>query len=294
MIDGVQGFPTYVDLEFTARCNLQCGFCFGPPILGGREKDLLPEFWERVIGEVARRGARGIVVSGGEPTLYAPLRTLLEFAKSLDLQTVLSTHGRFADRVLSVAMHCDWIALPVDGRDVETVRRMRGDDWGIDAATSLAARLRAATAGRVQIKLGSVATASNGESLVRLAERLTEIHDLPFQTWKLYQYTPRRKFAHRADEFNVTDHDFAALEAAIVATGIVDRLHTVFSSHASRRRAYLFVYPDGTVAIPNEGTQFGDIVLGNCAREGDIVFDRVSRHELFANCANFERTYGAS
>ena len=74
-------FPKYVDLEFTARCNLKCGFCFGPVDHGRKELDLKPRFWVGVIDELHRRGCEGIVVSGGEPTLYPALAELLGYRR---------------------------------------------------------------------------------------------------------------------------------------------------------------------------------------------------------------------
>jgi hypothetical protein len=78
----------------------------------------------------------------------------------------------------------------------------------------------------------------------------------------------------------------------IQSSGICAKLHTVFSSNASRRQAYLFVYPDGTVAVPNRGADFSDLVLGNLATEGEVVLDRAAELNLVLNVSNFEYTYG--
>lgn len=285
----MNAFPSYIDLEFSARCNLACGFCFGP-----REDrsvaDLGRAFWSNVIAEVARRGAQGIVVSGGEPTLVADLPALLAAAKALGLKTVVSTHGRHTAKVAKIAAHCDWIALPADAASREGLVQMRGDAWGLPQAAALARALKE-LAPHVRIKMGSVGTRLNVRELVRLAQDLREYDPMPFDTWKIYQYTPRRKFADRRELYEMSDAQFAALEYAVRATGVTESIHAVFSSHAARRRAYLFVYPDGTVAIPNEGKSFGDVVLGNIAVEGMGVFDRAAVWQLGENTRNFEVTY---
>ncbi len=285
-------FPSYVDLEFTARCNLKCGFCFGPADDGGQTPDLDATFWKRVLVGIREKGCTGIVVSGGEPTLYPHLRELLSYAKGLGLQTVLSTHGRHEARLLAVAEYCDWIALPVDAVSKQSLVDLRGDEWGLARAITLAEKLKAETAGQVNIKLGSVATRLNCKEVVDLATRLADAQHLPFDTWKIYQYTPRRKFADRREIYEISNSGFSVLSERVESTGVKRRLNTVFSSHLRRRRAYLFVYPDGTLAIPNEGETFSDIVVGNIVSEGDAVLDRVQSYEFFSNEQNFETTYG--
>lgn len=288
----MNGFPSYVDLEFTARCNLKCGFCFGPADDAGRTPDLDAAFWARAIDAIADRGCAGIVISGGEPTLYPHLKALLDRAKSRGLQTVLSTHGRHEARLFAVAQSCDWIALPVDGYSRDSLVEMRGDGWGLRQAASLAERLKNATHGHVSIKLGSVATRLNAGEIPQLAAALAGLQSRPFDTWKIYQYTPRRKFANRRDLYEISDDAYAVMTGAVEVTGITQLLNTVFSSHAARRRAYLFIYPDGTLAIPNEGHDFSDIVVGNLAHEGEAALDKVRAFGLFLNEQNFETTYG--
>lgn len=284
-------FPRYVDLEFSARCNLSCGFCFGPPD-DRSVQDLDPAFWEDSIAALWRRGCEGIVVSGGEPTLYRHLSRLLQSAKALGMQTVLSTHGRHEERVLVAARWCDWIALPVDGYTLESVQTLRGDCWGLQRALALADRLKAACSGQLRLKLGSVATSSNADELVQLASVMQQLPQLPFDTWKIYQYTPRRKFVAERVRYQLSDRDYNELVRRIQSSGICAKLHTVFSSNASRRQTYLFVYPDGTVAVPNRGADFSDLVLGNLATEGEVVLDRAAELNLVLNVSNFEYTYG--
>lgn len=285
-------FPRFVDLEFTARCNLKCGFCFGPNDDGGKTSHLDPELWIGVIDAIHSRGCSGIVVSGGEPTLYPHLKELLAYAQQRGVQTVLSTHGRHEARLLELAGNCDWIALPVDGASKGSLVEMRGDSWGLASADQLTKMLKDATGGRVSIKLGSVATRVNHHEILHLANSLLELEPMNFDTWKVYQYTPRRKFADRKELYEISDQSFDRIRQDVEATGVTQRLNTVFSSHKRRRRAYLFVYPDGTLAIPNEGESFGDIVIGNVVTDGISVFDRVGAYEFLSNEENFLLTYG--
>ncbi len=286
----MSGFPKYVDLEFTTRCNLKCGFCFGP-INDRYVPDLDFSFWRNVLVAIAQRGCVGIVISGGEPTLYPRLGDLLTLAKELGMKTVLSTHGRHEKQLVKIVALCDWIALPVDAATPDALRLMRGDSWGLDEAISLAGRLKFHTNGRLRTKLGTVATRVNRQNIVELARSLNSTPYLPFDTWKIYQYTPRRKFAKLRDIYDISNEAFHTLARDTRETGVCERINTVFSSHDQRRRAYLFVYPDGTLTVPNEGSDFSDIVMGNVVVDGEAVFDRIQNHELFSNDNNYETTY---
>ena len=281
-------FPNYVDVEFSARCNLRCGFCFGPTD-DHHVVDLPISFWLETINQIAKRGATGIVVSGGEPTIYPHLIELLLQAKRQGLSVVISTHGRHRERVLRCASLVDWIALPVDGYSPSSLRILRGDTWGIENAEELAAMVKEANP-HVKLKLGTVATKLNLVEIEKLGVHIAR-HGTLFDTWKVYQYTPRRKFRDRRAEFEVSTGEFDHLGRLLGSTGVLNKVHTVLSGHELRRHAYLFVYPDGTVTIPNVGSGFDDLVLGNLLRDGWGVLDQTETHRLFNNYANYVTTY---
>ncbi len=284
-------FPTYVDLEFTARCNLNCGFCFGPTDYRN-ENDQSSEFWRSTIKEIYERGSKGIVISGGEPTLYKPLPHLLEYAKELGLITVVSTHGRHKKKVLEIAKVCDWIALPVDAQSLVAINMLRGDSWGLKQALQIGLDLLTINP-TLKLKLGTVVTKLNMVEIENLGHELLATKDNPFSTWKLYQYTPRRKHKHKKDLYMVDDNTFKLFEKNLKKTWNSRRMNIVFSSINSRRKAYVFVYPSGEVAIPNIGNNFGDISLGNILTDGYSVFDKFKNQELANNEKNFSSTYSS-
>ena len=281
-------FPSYVDIEFSARCNLACGFCFGP-VDDRSVPDLAPTFWHDVIETVRDKGATGIVISGGEPTIYPHIVEMLEHAKRVGLRLVLSTHGRHKDLVLRCARFLDWIALPVDGWSALSIKTLRGDNWDIVAAELLASALRAEKP-TLRLKLGTVATRPNLKEIEHLADHIFQRGTL-FDTWKIYQYTPRRKFVESKDLYLIDDLEFDGLTANLREKFASHSLRVVASSNNSRRRAYLFVYPDGTLAIPNVGADFGDLVLGNLVEEGFALFDAAEEFFLPNNETNFLSTY---
>jgi Fe-coproporphyrin III synthase len=280
--------PEIIDIEFSARCNLKCGFCFGPTD-DRSVPDLPTTFWMQVLDWIQAFGARGIVVSGGEPTIYPDITKLLKHAKDLGLSVVMSTHGQIRKKVLACVPFTDWIALPIDGVSEQMLAEMRGRPWGLTQAKELVSELKAQHP-RLGIKLGTVATKVNLDEIPLLAEELVK-SEIRIDTWKVYQYTARRQFKDRASEFTISDEAFAKLRAKVCEVAAQSPFKIVFSTNDSRRRAYLFVYPDGTVAVPNVGLEMTDHVLGNLFTEGGSVFERVSGVDFDNHSQNYGSTY---
>lgn len=281
-------FPDVVDVEFTAYCNLKCGFCFGP-VDDRSVRNLPTPAWRNILTWIKESGAKGIVVSGGEPTLHRDIVSLLSCARALGLSTVMSTHGQFPDRVLKCAEFLAWVAVPVDGVSESMLRQMRGSPWGVPEAQGLVNRLREARP-NIGIKLGTVANKQNYDEVPKVGELLAR-RRVAIDTWKIYQYTARRQFKHRWREYHLEDERFEALRQTIGSEIHGADFDIVFSSNVSRRRAYLFVYPDGTVAIPNVGRSMEDRTVGNVYLEGKSVFDRVEGIISENHRTNYSSTY---
>jgi len=280
--------PDFIDLEFSSRCNLACGYCFGP-VDDRSVPDLPKKFWHQILDELRRRGVLGVVISGGEPTMYPHITELLEHAKALGLQVIVSTHGRHSSLVMNCAQYADWLALPVDGLSKFTIKNLRGDEWGIREAEDLSRSLKSFRP-HLKLKLGSVATKKNLSEILRLADYLSE-NATSFDTWKIYEYTARRKFVESKSSFALDADEFNGLASAINSKAIARKIRVVLSSIESRRLAYLFVYPDGRLAVPNVGEYLTDQIFGNLYTEGMSVFDRALNWEYPNNAANFLSTY---
>ena len=228
-------------------------------------------------------------MSGGEPTIHPDIVRLLAHAKALGLSVVMSTHGRVRQRVIDCAQFTDWIAIPVDGISNSMLAQMRGRPWGLAEADSLVKDLRRTNPG-IRIKLGTVATAVNHYEIPALASALVE-SGIMIDTWKIYQYTARRQFKHRASEFQMPDAAFRGLQDSVHRAIPTSTFQVVFSSNASRRGAYLFIYPDGTVAVPNVGEGMDDFVVGNLNAEGPEVLERAKALDWDNHLRNYHGTY---
>lgn len=131
-----------VCIVFTQGCNLRCGYCHNPQLLG-----ILPAVGanapteERIVAFLKRRRGMldGIVVSGGEPTLQPDLLPFLRHIKSLGVLAKLDTNGTHPD-ILRAALSeglLDYVAMDVKH---DPTRYDEITDTGIDPSALFASR----------------------------------------------------------------------------------------------------------------------------------------------------------
>ncbi len=85
---------TRIDIKITFRCNNKCDFC-----AQGHKRDICTDRTpQRVYADLAaayKRGARGVVFTGGEPTMHPSVVDFVARAKKLGYQKIqLQTNGR--------------------------------------------------------------------------------------------------------------------------------------------------------------------------------------------------------
>lgn len=85
--------PYKVDLALTYACNNRCGHCYNP--LGRSATPILTlKEWKSVIRRLSRLGIPHLIFTGGEPTTFEPLPTLVRHANRLGHVTGVNTNGR--------------------------------------------------------------------------------------------------------------------------------------------------------------------------------------------------------
>lgn len=77
-------------IQVTRRCNQKCRFCSNPEI----DKDLSLEAAKKQIDEFAKLGYRGIILTGGEPTLLDELPKIIEYGIKRNLEVRIITNGQ--------------------------------------------------------------------------------------------------------------------------------------------------------------------------------------------------------
>lgn len=83
--DGVR-----VVARLTHRCNMACPHCLAAQ--GSAERELEVGEWQRIFRDLPRINARKLLLTGGEPTLYAGLVKLIEIAASAGIPSDLNTN----------------------------------------------------------------------------------------------------------------------------------------------------------------------------------------------------------
>jgi MoaA/NifB/PqqE/SkfB family radical SAM enzyme len=307
---GEVAFPSYVDVEPFDPCNLKCAFCFGPDFVTLRHKSRPPSAWREVFAQLAARGVEGVVVSGGEPTMYRgrengqpyTIATLLESAKAHGLRTTMSTNTTAPDILRLSAPFLDWIAIPIDAVSPDSQERLRGFVTSLPTLDALITDLREINPG-LKVKLGSVATAWNIADIIELSAELAAGR-IAVDTWKIYQFAARRMALTRgvADSLHLSDTEFADLRSTVERSWTGDPgFRTTWSALNDRSGAYLFIYSNGDVVIPNLLNGASDHTVGNLFDSGPQVLDQVTtdieslhRHgqlSLGNNTKNYLDTY---
>ncbi|MCL2282749.1 MAG: radical SAM protein [Fibromonadales bacterium] len=277
--------PNIVDIEITNKCNLNCIYCFGPEC-SESDNDMPLDFWRNVLNFLKKSDCEGIVISGGEPTLYSNLMEVLKYAKSIGLSVLLSTNGLNKQTIIQCSYYCDTIALPLDAYEKDIIFKLRGiNDYGLQDLISLAREIKKANSS-VKIRVGSVATSFNCNSLIQLAKYLKSNASNDINIWKIYQYAARRKKLINANLLNITDDKFTSLQNEIkcVCSGVPFEIE--FLSNEKRQYAYLFIYHDGTVVAPNQGNE-EDLIFGNINTKGLNVLENIRNIDYKKNRNNY-------
>lgn len=81
--------PFAATLKVTTRCSLKCRHC---PWTNDQGQDLSTSRWIEIIAELADKGARHLVLEGGEPTLRDDLQELIDFGRSKGLKVTVATN----------------------------------------------------------------------------------------------------------------------------------------------------------------------------------------------------------
>lgn len=249
--------PPFVDLRLLGRCNLSCPFCFGPRHdVPSMDRDTA----FRVADVLRSSAVRGVVVSGGEPTLLPYLAELIAYLRS-DLpsgepgpRVVLSTNGLAPASVMTrVLPHLAWIALPVESGSLIEHQALRTGVAGHRARVlDLLGDVRKNHAD-VHVKLGTVITRWNLAGAPRVLD-VIEDYCLP-DVWKVYQMSESSYGADNKGLLSVDDRVFeevvARCQAAASKRGVRLRVYR----NSTRSGSYLFIDPDCQMVVIEDGRE---------------------------------------
>jgi radical SAM protein with 4Fe4S-binding SPASM domain len=123
------GWPTHLQVEPTAHCDLRCALC---PVSGdlGRPRGFMSlELYRRLIDEIGDYVFLLLLWDWGEPFLHPELDQMISYARGRGMRVVCSTNGhRLRDAELAertVRSGLDTLIFALDGISQETYERYR-------------------------------------------------------------------------------------------------------------------------------------------------------------------------
>ena len=87
-----RGYITYLNIELTNKCGLQCAHCSSSSSFNGTDY-IAPDRVLSLLDEGKELGAKCLSISGGEPLLYPHLHETIEYANSIGYTIRLYTSG---------------------------------------------------------------------------------------------------------------------------------------------------------------------------------------------------------
>jgi len=244
--------PRIVDLRVTGACMLRCPFCFGPPHEYPEAAD--PAFLD-LFPKLRALGVEGLVFTGGEPLLFAPLPEWLRIAKSQGFITILSTNGLLLeDKLPALAPYLDWVGLPIDGDspDVVSSMRPRSPSSYLGILLGLLHLLRTKHPS-LRTKVQTVVSRLNMESIRGIPRLLAEA-GAP-TTWKMTQVACESEASNNWKLLRIGPMDFYRVTRTAAREADRFGLSWAVFPRRKRNRRYLFIQPTGEVTVVAGGRE---------------------------------------
>lgn len=119
----------FVGWEITKRCNLACPHCYTAAYSSEQSSpELTTAQCYKIIEDISRLGSQYIGWTGGEPLLRNDLESLISYAKSLGVQSTLTTNGLLLDERRAISLKeagLEGIQISIDGSNPKRNAKIR-------------------------------------------------------------------------------------------------------------------------------------------------------------------------
>jgi MoaA/NifB/PqqE/SkfB family radical SAM enzyme len=258
--------PSRVIVNFTAKCNMRCDFCYIP--FDGHETsgaDL-----KRVVARLAEWGVSSLTFGGGDPMMYPQLDAALELARSLLPAAFLQLdtnglRGVRDNRLERLAALVDLVGLPIDGVSTDIEWRMRRHRAHL---RSVVAAAEAVTGVGGAVKVNTVVTRVNLHEIGEIGRQVARIGA---RIWSLYEFWaigPGATAGRERHALPAGAYAGALRVAREAAPDVVIEAGEV----ALREAAYFFVTDQGDAYCTGPGSSGMYTALGSLF--DDAVLDR--------------------
>lgn len=192
-------------IVFFSSCNFRCPFCHNRDLV--LESEDLPHFSEKGILKFlkSRKGIlEGVVLTGGEPLLYPPLKSFIQKIKKLGFLVKLDTNGTNPQFLKELVNHglVDYVAMDFKN-PIEKYENAVGVKVNKKA---ILASMKFLVGNRVDYEFRTtvVPLIHKEKDLIQIAEELREITDNKKQItkirWRLQQFRPGHCLKSRFDK----------------------------------------------------------------------------------------------
>jgi len=263
--------PTFIFIDVTNRCNLNCpicinntpsmGFVFDPPI----------EYFDKIFRYFAKdEPLPAVQLFGGEPTMREDLLQLIELAKSYGFPTRVVTNGlKLADEAYCrrLVETGATILIAYDGNEAETYRVLRASEKSLDLKQKALDNIRRTGGGKAALMV-CLAKGLNDREVPELLKFCHERRDfirgvyfMPLaQTWDLSDFPFEPPRTTTEDIEAALAACFPAVGAEFVPAGVFGELPTIMrylnmkpppfrGAHPNCESMYLLV-SDGQTYLP--------------------------------------------
>jgi len=187
--------PLFCGHKLTYNCNLKCKMC---PFWKRSTSDLSLENEKTILKRIYDSGVCGIAFEGGEPLLRKDLVQILQYARSLPLQTSLITNGTLLESKI------DEIAKYINGGiyvSIDGIEKTHDEIRGVKGCFKKAIRGINAASQKIPVAINTTIMAENIheiEDLVKLAKEL----DVKISVAVAHDYCNAKVFAPASQEIS--------------------------------------------------------------------------------------------
>ncbi|MCL4382463.1 MAG: anaerobic ribonucleoside-triphosphate reductase activating protein [Patescibacteria group bacterium] len=179
---------------FVAGCNFRCPFCHNSDLV--LRPETLPEIKEEdffIFLKNKRQLLDGIVVTGGEPTLYEDLPAFIKKIKKLGFLIKLDTNGTNPGMVKDLLAQklLDYVAIDYKGPLIKYYKYTNTTNKQINKQISECINILIKSGLDFELRTTVVPTLHNREDLIEMAKDLSSIiHNPSSIKWFLQQFNP--------------------------------------------------------------------------------------------------------
>jgi molybdenum cofactor biosynthesis enzyme MoaA len=277
----------------TTRCNLCCRYCFRDYTKQTIAAELSVDSIKKVVAKLYRDfGVRKLTLSGGEPTfikndncqsfieLMDDLRQYKHDNKEDNLRIVLITNAVLLTEkaIRHMVGVVDRITITIDALDEDVLTSLGRNTPKYNSYVERSFnRIKFLSDMGFEIKLHSVVTPLNYDSLVELAKYISVRNDIRIIKWKLFQYMG---FGNTVadEEFRIDETKYWALKSKLEEILFSCNTKVSFKSIDDQEQSLFDLLPDGTFEYLS--TQNGQ----KQRHHSKPVFEYDSWEKLLADC----------